>query len=246
MKKHIVKIIILLLISLIGLLSWHLYQEYEKQPHFILREAKARLASTYDRKQEIKLLESEFGIQFSPDINTKLMKDPVLQIQFEDKLQRLLDEDSRKDDVILSLIHADINLNAPICFMEKTLLAQIVSSPACQDGKRAALLIAAGANVNAKMGEDMTALHWACQNYQCDTIIPLLIAEGADINATDIHGNTPLCKAVDINNYHAVRILIEHGARVDFQDEALKKSLEVTGAEMRNFMEQELHKRETP
>lgn len=246
MKRHIKSLSILVLISLLGWFSWLIFQTHKNQPNIMINEAKERLTSPYDINKEIQLLEDKFGIQFSPGISERLITDPILQLRFEDGLQHLLAENFRKDSVILSLIHAGINLNAPICFMQKTLLARIVYSPACQDGKCTALLIAAGANVNAKMGEDMTALHWACQNYQCDTIIPLLIAEGADINATDIHGNTPLCKAVDINNYHAVRILIEHGARVDFQDEALKKSLEVTGAEMRNFMEQELHKRETP
>jgi ankyrin repeat protein len=56
-------------------------------------------------------------------------------------------------------------------------------------------LIAAGANVCQGDNNGWTPLHFAAQN-QAVEIAELLINAGAFVDAQDMHGNTPLSKAV--------------------------------------------------
>ena len=60
----------------------------------------------------------------------------------------------------------------------------------------AELLIAKGANVNAKMDNGFTSLHWAAiapnAHEGHKEVAELLIAEGADVNAKDTFSETPL------------------------------------------------------
>jgi ankyrin repeat protein len=61
-----------------------------------------------------------------------------------------------------------------------------------------------------------TPLHIAIsQRY--NTIVSLLIAAGADVNATDGDQKTPLQLAIDINNLEAVKLLRDNGAISDLQ-----------------------------
>ncbi len=63
------------------------------------------------------------------------------------------------------------------------------------DFKGVHTLIAAGSVVNARDGDGFTPLHFAAQEHAV-AIAQLLIDSGADVDAMNLHGNTPLFTAV--------------------------------------------------
>jgi uncharacterized protein len=63
------------------------------------------------------------------------------------------------------------------------------------DFKRVPALIAAGSAVNARDRDGFSPLHFAAQEHAV-AIARLLIDSGADFDAVNIHGNTPLFTAV--------------------------------------------------
>ena len=71
------------------------------------------------------------------------------------------------------------------------------------------LLIAKGADVNAKGEYGNTPLHRATSRKE---IAELLIANGADINARDYEGDTPLDIALRKGNEDVAELLRKHGA----------------------------------
>jgi ankyrin repeat protein len=86
----------------------------------------------------------------------------------------------------------------------------------------AAALIRAGADVNAEIGDDNTALHaaaWGGETNAADRpeayaeVAELLIAAGADVNAVAANGATPLNVARRAGNRAVEAVLLRHGAR---------------------------------
>lgn len=80
--------------------------------------------------------------------------------------------------------------------------------------KAAALLIAKGADVNARGGKDLTALHRAAFK-DCVDVVRLLLEKGADINTRDTlfrKGHTALEWAAVLGAERTVRALVEKGA----------------------------------
>lgn len=73
------------------------------------------------------------------------------------------------------------------------------------------LLIANGADVNAKNGELKTPLHEAVTDGTLE-VAELLLKHGADINAKDEVGSTPLHEAIKWDNLEMVEFLLENGA----------------------------------
>jgi ankyrin repeat protein len=73
------------------------------------------------------------------------------------------------------------------------------------------LLIAAGANVNARDNYGETALHNYADN-NAKKFMEILIAAGADINARSNSGNTPLHVAASSSSIQAVEFLLTAGA----------------------------------
>ena len=73
------------------------------------------------------------------------------------------------------------------------------------------LLIAKGANVNAKDNWDWTPLHSAVYGHK--DIVELLIAKGANVKARDGGGRTPLWYAQDKGYTDIVELLRKHGAK---------------------------------
>lgn len=64
-------------------------------------------------------------------------------------------------------------------------------------------------------GRTKTPLHWAARNGHVE-VVRTLIANGADVNAQDVFGRTPLHLAV--GHPPVVGLLIEAGANVDARD----------------------------
>ncbi len=61
----------------------------------------------------------------------------------------------------------------------------------------------------------MTSLHWAVQHDPNPELIALLLDRGADIEATDRHGGTPLHHAAGKAHEKVARLLLTRGAKVD-------------------------------
>ena len=85
---------------------------------------------------------------------------------------------------------------------------------AYRDKKIAELLIAEGADVNAKDEDETTPLHYAAHRDRKE-IAELLIAKGADVNAKDEDGVTPQHLAAELGHKEIVELLIAEGADVN-------------------------------
>jgi ankyrin repeat protein len=73
-----------------------------------------------------------------------------------------------------------------------------------------ALLVDAGADVNAKNRRGSTPLHWAIDD---EAKVRLLLSRGASVNAKQVEGRTPLYQAASLGNGFAiVRLLLNQGA----------------------------------
>jgi ankyrin repeat protein/beta-lactamase regulating signal transducer with metallopeptidase domain len=80
------------------------------------------------------------------------------------------------------------------------------------------LLIAKGADVNAKNATGDTPLHLVCYS----NVAELLIAKGADINAKDRPGYTPLYSAAEANHLEVAKLLISKGADVNAEEGSIR------------------------
>ena len=91
----------------------------------------------------------------------------------------------------------------------QTPLHYAIYNPAILD-----MLIAAGANINQQDHDDLTALHHAAfKGYM--TIAQALIAAGADLNITEIHGFTPLKLAQQHGGHpEMVELLADYQQRI--------------------------------
>jgi ankyrin repeat protein len=94
----------------------------------------------------------------------------------------------------------------------------------------AKLLIAQGADVNAKTNEGRTPLHYTVLPYYQTQMAKLLIAKGADINAKDNQGSTPLHWVAKYRwggsgRKQMAELLIAQGADVNAKDKEGKTPL---------------------
>ena len=107
-------------------------------------------------------------------------------------------------------------------FLDKELLTAVTQN----DAQNVERLIKLGANVNATTDDDVrdTALSLAIMEGGYPEIVKLLVENGADVNAKDTVGASPLLMAVYWHNdrlginMEIVRLLIQHGADVNAQD----------------------------
>ena len=90
----------------------------------------------------------------------------------------------------------------------------LVNGPALIDATRRAdvdairVLLAEGADVNARYGDGTTALHWAA-HLGSEDLVTLFITSGADVNAADDHGVTALSLAALNGSVALVQTLLE-------------------------------------
>ena len=81
------------------------------------------------------------------------------------------------------------------------------------------LILKAGANINAKDADGMTALMHAA-NFAWDKVTKLLLKHGADVKIRDSSGKTALMYAADHEEDDVARLLLEHGADVNAKDKS--------------------------
>jgi ankyrin repeat protein len=86
-------------------------------------------------------------------------------------------------------------------------------------------LIRKGADVNYKNKHDgLTSLHHASSSGSVG-LAKLLIDKGADVNALDNKGTTPLILAVEKNSLPIAKLLLERGADVNLRDKHKKNAM---------------------
>ena len=86
-------------------------------------------------------------------------------------------------------------------------------------------LIVAGADINVKFGEKKTLLHIAAQNEDTFESLAVLLKNGANVNATDLYGKTPLHLSIMLYSQENTFTLLEYGANIHALDHERWKPL---------------------
>jgi hypothetical protein len=106
--------------------------------------------------------------------------------------------------------------NPNIADIEGTTALHYAASEACDKCVKA--LLDAGADPMSLHIHGKSPLHFAARRYKrvnSESVIKSLLQHGANIEALDYDGCTPLIGAVQENRVHGVSILIKHGANVN-------------------------------
>lgn len=102
----------------------------------------------------------------------------------------------------------------------------------------AKLLLAGGADVNAKTGNGQTPLH-AAANAGTAAMVELLLANGAAVNLQDNTGRAPLHVAADRGQKDIVELILAHGAEVNVRDNQRRTPLHFAGyRDLADFLRQ--------
>jgi ankyrin repeat protein len=86
------------------------------------------------------------------------------------------------------------------------------------------LLVAKGADVNARASSGATPLYFAVLRDQPDDV-KFLIDKGADVNLADAYGGTILDAALQMQYGSMIQILVDHGADVNAKDQSDQRPL---------------------
>jgi ankyrin repeat protein len=114
-------------------------------------------------------------------------------------------------DSVKALLAGGAQVN--LASRESMKVTPLHSAAAAKEVEIARLLIASGADVNARQAEmGFTPLHEAASNGNIE-LATLLIEKGADINATTNDGKTPLAFAIERKQETMVEFLRKHGAK---------------------------------
>ncbi|MBO9493073.1 ankyrin repeat domain-containing protein [Thalassotalea sp. G20_0] len=91
------------------------------------------------------------------------------------------------------------------------------------------VLLEYGADPQVRGCSNWTALHWAAWEYKIQSVMLLkcLLDHGADINARNSRGYTPLCNVVIGDNPPADNILLSEGADPNIRNQSGQTTLEV-------------------
>jgi ankyrin repeat protein len=103
--------------------------------------------------------------------------------------------------------------------MSKSNNISIIEAVINNDINEVKTILSKGVNVNEHDKIGFTALHYAAQNYLLE-IATILLEGNAEVDSKDIHGNTPLFKAVfnSKGNGEMIKILLRFGANKDIKN----------------------------
>lgn len=79
-------------------------------------------------------------------------------------------------------------------------------------------LLTVGGSLENVDENGLTPLHWTASSPYGDSLIPMMVARGADINAVDSFGRTPLHLLAGLGRINGVTCLLYHGADVAIRD----------------------------
>jgi uncharacterized protein len=116
--------------------------------------------------------------------------------------------------VVLSLTQAAVAADAVVDVVEKP--APLVTAARAGDDTRANELLTGPdrQDVNQTSSDGTSALHWAV--YRNDvSLVDRLLAAGANANAQNDYGSTPLSEAAVVGNLAVIKKLLAAGAKVD-------------------------------
>ena len=91
----------------------------------------------------------------------------------------------------------------------------------------AKILLLNGADINGRDDSQNTPLHGVAHSRLSAEMVSFLVQNGANVNAVNIHKDTPLIIAASYGNPEIVGILMKNGARKDLKDENGQTALEV-------------------
>jgi ankyrin repeat protein len=170
----------------------------------------------------ISILRSWISRQAANDVLAEIEKDNKLK---EEKIDEFISAIKTGDIAeVKKLISEGVDINSMSSDYreEKPLLC----FAACQDNNRVLLeLIRLGANIEAKSASGRTALFSACSRMNGLHNLSALLEHGANIDAVDNYGNTPLIQASSVSLKDECLLLIERGANLDIKNNEGKSAL---------------------